>query len=445
MVLSRRTFAAIIAFTVAVFTTCAARATLAEDSPAKPATGAATEPTAVDDTPTHHQTAIIKIADEQGAPLPLHTFCVGPQGNLFAGVGNGEGLVRVYDCGGGFVKSWSTAVVAEAINAAPDGSLLVAGAGRLLRYTLDGELLLDKPAPHVASLLENKQKLREQIIVQIKQTAQRYGVQMKTYKQTIKRYQDKIAKLQAKEQLTDADKQKQAMYGRYIESLSRAIKRLEQVAPRPANQEPAEEQIQQRIKSLIAAKAKVAAISAAADDVFLTCSAQTGYGFDVWRTDDQFESAIKIVTGLRGCCGQMDVQASDDGVFVAENTRKQVRRFDRDGKLILEWGSTRAQGLLGFGSCCNPMNLAFGPGGDVYTAEATTGRIKRYHIDGTLASLVGTVELVPGCKKVSIAVNGDGSRVYMMDMTRNHIIVMSRQETEPAEAVSQANMNQEQT
>jgi len=70
------------------------------------------------------------------------------------------------------------------------------------------------------------------------------------------------------------------------------------------------------------------------------------------------------------------------------------------------------------------MNVAFGPGGAVYTSEDDTGRIKRYSPDGELLGLVGAVDLVPGCKNVSIAVNSDGSRVYMMDITRDRVLRM---------------------
>ena len=70
------------------------------------------------------------------------------------------------------------------------------------------------------------------------------------------------------------------------------------------------------------------------------------------------------------------------------------------------------------------MNVAFGPEGAIYTAEDDTGRIKRYSSDGKLLGLVGAVEVRPGCKNVSIAVNADGSRVYMLDITRNQIVQM---------------------
>ena len=39
----------------------------------------------------------------------------------------------------------------------------------------------------------------------------------------------------------------------------------------------------------------------------------------------------------------------------------------------------------------------------------------------------------PGCKNVSIAVSSDGSRVYMLDITRNHLV---RMDARPADEVA---------
>ena len=44
---------------------------------------------------------------------------------------------------------------------------------------------------------------------------------------------------------------------------------------------------------------------------------------------------------------------------------------------------------------------------------------------------MGDVKLVPGCKNVSIAVSADGSKVYMLDLTRNHIVVMEKKPEDP--------------
>ena len=47
--------------------------------------------------------------------------------------------------------------------------------------------------------------------------------------------------------------------------------------------------------------------------------------------------------------------------------------------------------------------------------------------------LVGQVELVPGCKKVAISVSPKGDQVYMLDITRGHIVVMTRSAPRSAE------------
>ena len=361
---------------------------------------------------THVQTATIKVAVE-GASLPLQTFCLDSRGNILAGLGDGAGEIRMLDADGKLLKSWKTPVAPEAINTAPDGAVLVAGGGKLLKYDRDGNLLLEKESPHAASIKENTAKIREDVINQFAQRSQ-------VYEQQVELYEAEIKKLKAQGELSDLDQRRVAAYERNIEALRRYV-------AQNADNKPSEEQIAQQVAAMSVYKLKTASISASGKDVFVAVPAMVGYGYDVWRMSDQFDDAESIVTGLRGCCGQMDVQCNADGVFVAENSRHRVCRYDRDGELITTWGQRATEGVVGFGSCCNPMNVAFGPGGDVYTAESTTGRIKRYSPDGKLLGLVGSVDLVPGCKKVSIAVSRDGSRVYMLDITRTHIVLMTRQ------------------
>jgi hypothetical protein len=40
---------------------------------------------------------------------------------------------------------------------------------------------------------------------------------------------------------------------------------------------------------------------------------------------------------------------------------------------------------------------------------------------------------VPGCKKVAISVSPKGDQVYMLDITRGHIVVMTRSAPRSAE------------
>ena len=179
-------------------------------------------------------------------------------------------------------------------------------------------------------------------------------------------------------------------------------------------------------------KRAVTGIAATKQDLFVACPAVEGYGYCVWRMDHDLGNPVRIADGLRGCCGQLDIQAYDGDVYVAENSRMRVVRYDRDGEEISSWGKKARKDIVGFGSCCNPMNLRFGADGNVYTSEASVGRIKRFTPDGEFLGLVGVAEIVPGCKHVAIGVSEDGSRVYLLDITRKRIAVMTASEG-PAE------------
>ena len=81
--------------------------TPAPAAPARPAAKADVDPQDPRAQATHQQTALIKIVDDQGATLPLHTFCLDQSGRILAGVGGQTGEVRVFDPAGKFLAKWS--------------------------------------------------------------------------------------------------------------------------------------------------------------------------------------------------------------------------------------------------------------------------------------------------------------------------------------------------
>ena len=184
-------------------------------------------------------------------------------------------------------------------------------------------------------------------------------------------------------------------------------------------------------RSAILSKSGVNAIAVSEKDVFVACSETKGYGFAVWRLDRDLGEPKKIVEGLRGCCGQMDIQAHGGDLYVAENARKRVVRYDRNGKELAAWGESERQGVVGFGSCCNPMNIRFGPGGELLTSESNLGRIKRFQPDGQFLGIAAEVAIVPGCKHVAIGISSDGKRMYLLDITRSHIVALKSARRRP--------------
>lgn len=168
---------------------------------------------------------------------------------------------------------------------------------------------------------------------------------------------------------------------------------------------------------------RVTALAADGKDLFVGFRGRSGY--TVYRCDGDFGSGKQILKGQRGCCGQFHFIARNGMLYVADNCRHRVARYDRNGRFLSAWGQRSRTGIEGFGSCCNPMNLCFGPNGEIYTAEASLLRIKSYSPEGKLLGLVGTFGGRGGCRHVAVAASDSGSKVYMIDVYRNSIRVLA--------------------
>jgi sugar lactone lactonase YvrE len=184
-------------------------------------------------------------------------------------------------------------------------------------------------------------------------------------------------------------------------------------------------------------KAKPSGITANEKDVFVCVG--SGWSLrsrsSIVRFDHDLGQPKTIAKDLRGCCQRLDIVAKDDVLYVAENTRYRVLRCDRQGEILSKWGNRDRKNIEGFGSCCNPMNLCFGPEGELYTAESGLGRIKRYTPDGEFLGLIGHVgverfkragRLAASCSNITIAVNEDASRIYVLDFKKNMIRVLAQ-------------------
>lgn len=174
------------------------------------------------------------------------------------------------------------------------------------------------------------------------------------------------------------------------------------------------------------AGARVTGIAVTRRDVFVAASARKGTGYEVWRLGLDLLSPQVILGGQRGCCGQFDIQARGDELLVADNTRHEVARYDRDGNSLQRFGKRSRDGGDGFLGCCNPMNLRVGKNGEIYTAESE-GLIKRFDADGKLLASVGNVKLPGSCTHVAVDVSEDGEHVYLLDTEKAAIVVLGRQ------------------
>lgn len=105
--------------------------------------------------------------------------------------------------------------------------------------------------------------------------------------------------------------------------------------------------------------------------------------------------------------GQFDfpggVAISKDGeVYVADQTNRRVQVFDREGKFLRKWGEYGVQPGQ-FGGNTNPKSRVGGPNfvmldsaGDVFTTEASVGRVQKFSPEGRPLLAWGTLEDKPG-------------------------------------------------
>jgi len=401
---------------------------------------------------THSQRRLIKVANAPAEKLT--TFAVDAAGRVLAGVAAESPTIRVYDPAGTLTDEWKLPVPPEAINVGPKGDIFVAGQGKLLKLDDEGAITLERETPNMATAAQAARGIHQRVMdKQAKALSDKLQLEIKDSKKRLIEMQEKIANLDRdlftldqrdlQEQSPDAVEevetertrlQKRRAYCAKLQAtleyniINPLSQRKKSSKSKPGNSRQAapEPDREQSVRQLIADQMRIASISASRNEVFFACSSSTGSGFDVWRTDYQFAEGTKIGESLQGCCGQLDVQANDNGIYVAENTRHRVRGYSREGRQVLEFGSRERDLPEGFSGCCNPMNVAFGDDGSVYTAESGIGRIKRFAANGSFIELVGQVELVPGCKKVAISVAPKGDQVYMLDITRGHIVVMAR-------------------
>lgn len=189
-------------------------------------------------------------------------------------------------------------------------------------------------------------------------------------------------------------------------------------------------------------------ISATGKDVFLAIG--TGWSLRsrslIVRFDKNLNKPEVIMDDLRGCCRRLDLIArkpklfGKSRLFIAENSRYRIVCCDRKGEVLSTWGSKDRTNIEGFGSCCNPMNICFGPKGEIYTAESGLARIKRYSRDGKFLGLVGYVgterfnragRTAASCSNITVAVSKKASRIYVLDFKENFIRVMAKINAKP--------------
>lgn len=366
---------------------------------------------------THKQLRVIKPyhADK---PLTLLNYCLDKSGNLWMSVSTGSryptdttsrapkevNFVQVYDADGNLKAEYPLEFVATAMNFAEDDTLVLAGEGKVARMSANGEILKQSPTPNIGDMEEFKTKMIEEAKKERAKSSANWTRQIKTLDDRLKRIEEK-----------EPDESKRSPQEKMmVQQLTMQKKQFEQMA------ESMEKAID--TESLIRRRLSVPGVAGTAKEVFIVLAGANGY--EVWRTDYDFENGKVVANRLSGCCGNMDVQACREGFVASINGEFKVVEFDRDGKRLISFGKRDRSASDGFGSCCNPMNCRILSNGDYIVAESSIGHIKKFDSKGKFIEVVGKAKISGGCKHCSLGYDEKLNRYYMMNEDRNHVCVL---------------------
>lgn len=379
---------------------------------------------------THKLTQEVKLSGKNGNSL--QTIGVDADGRVLAlvapprgfssGQKNVTSTVHILDADGKETGTFTVDFHATAVNAGPDGTIFVAGDGKVAKFDKAGKAVgTPVELPFIADMLKNKDAMKAKAEKQVKD-------QKDSFTKMVQQYKDRLAKLEEKEkaakekgeEMSKSDATQLKSNRQVIESLKETEKYYDTIT------------VQSVLDGMLGRVKIVNSVSANDKELFLVCGETEGYGYGLWRMDHDLTNSKKIMAGMSGCCGQMDVQCCGGDIVVAENTKHRFARYDRDGKELSTGGKRGKETEPGcFGGCCNPMNVK-ACGEDVLTAESE-GLIKRFGPTGEFKGIVGSVSISGGCKNVAVGSNADASRVYFCDQPGSRVLILAKKDEKKPE------------
>ena len=398
--------------------------------------------------PTHRQIRILEPTVD-GKRLKLHTIATTADGHVLAAVGgqsmsyvmssNGyetkfveePSYVLMLDSEGTTLQTWELELTPNAITVAGDGAIYVGGSGRIAKLGPGGLVTAMIDSPHVGNVSEVREKAAESIRKSQQKMSESFADQ-------IELLQERIGKIEEKD-----EDERTRLEDAQLKAFRTQMEMLEKIAGRQGNEVVVGEVDESQLDAAVMQSMSVVSMAASDQDIFVCAMDAGAGGYSIWRLgrDLDTDSAEVIMEGLRGCCGQMDIQCCGDDLLISENTRFRVGIYDRHGRVRGSFGKRDRTSRAGFGSCCNPMNSLGLKDGTVLTAESSIGHIKRFDTEGNLVAYIGKASIGAGCKHCALGYDAKRDLYYMMYEDKNAICVLGNIETAPL-SVAESQLNQ---
>lgn len=392
--------------------------------------------------PSHEEVGVIAVNKETTAST-IHSFCLNKDGNLLVCCGGNPrggsspdprknaqpGEILLFGPEGKKLGAWKLPIEPQAICLAGDGTVFVAGAGRLCKLGRDGKVLFTADAPHVAELPpdprtpEKKAEPSGKDAQPAEEAKQKQIAELrKKLQETQKEFQQTLQKA-----AKGLDPNDEAAMDAYQAKIREPLENLRAMQEKLAELQEPPESLAKRLRVQREQRLTMAGMAVTDRDLFVACRSAKGYGYTVWRTDRDFRHPKKLVENLRGCCGQMDIQAKDGELWVAHNGKHKVERYDRDGKKLSSFGKRDRINAEGFGGCCEPKNLRFAAGGELFASESGPPTcVKRFTAAGEFLGVAVVAPWDSGCVRVTTEFSGRDDKFFVLNTGARTIHVFAK-------------------
>ncbi|MEM6469571.1 MAG: hypothetical protein AAF802_08355 [Planctomycetota bacterium] len=388
--------------------------------------------------PTHRQIRILR-PKLDGDAIQLHTLKTNRDGHLLLAVSKldtdaekagpyglavpTDGYVLKIDAEGNELGRWKCGFTPSAIAVTPDGDVFVGGGGKVAKLTDDGHTSEPIDSPHIGDRKTFAKRTVE---------AQQRMMRSFMTEESLEPLRDMVKQLEEVEE-DDRTRVQEAQ----LKALKDQLEQMESMIASSDEEEDAEEEEEFQLDPAMEASVRyamaVTSMAASNDKVFVCASDPAKGGYAIWSLDHDLntDSIEQVMTDLRGCCGQMDIQCCDDQLVISENGSFRVGFYDQSGERTAQFGKMDRSSEEGFGSCCNPMNSMPLPDGTVLTAESSIGHIKHFTADGTLIAYIGKAQIGGGCKHCAIGHDPENDLYFMMYQDKNAVCVLGNSEEYP--------------
>jgi hypothetical protein len=166
------------------------------------------------------------------------------------------------------------------------------------------------------------------------------------------------------------------------------------------------------------------AIAGLEDAIFVAYPDSDQGTYGIWRLSLDLSLEAKIISGLEGHRGRIEIQVDGENLLIADPRRGQVSIYNRNGKRIGGFGKKSSAEWNGFAGDYNPVGIFPLSTSHLLTGEIGSGMLKRFDHQGNLLGLVAKVELDEGCQSFSLAYDEKRDWYYAMHESQSKVLAI---------------------